>query len=95
MKSFMTLCRAPETAILSLGGGTPCYANNHELLKGEGVVSIYLNASVDTLYNRLIFEKEKRPIIAEKNDEEMKEFIAKQLFERNFYYHPGTIQSNS
>jgi shikimate kinase len=22
--------------IISLGGGTPCYANNHELLKQEG-----------------------------------------------------------
>ena len=31
-----------ETIIVSLGGGTPCYANNHELLNGDGVISIYL-----------------------------------------------------
>lgn len=84
---FYNFMQSSETAILSLGGGTPCYANNHELLKGENVVSIYLSASVDTLYNRLIFEKENRPLIAHKNDEELKEFIAKQLFERSFYYH--------
>src|SRR5436190_1389040 len=36
--------------ILSLGGGTPCYANNHEFLNGEGIISIYLKASIDTLY---------------------------------------------
>lgn len=35
--------------VLSLGGGTPCYYNNHELLLQEGVFSIYLKASVDTL----------------------------------------------
>src|SRR5690554_7367085 len=30
--------------ILSLGGGTPCYANNHLLLKSEGIFSFYLKA---------------------------------------------------
>jgi shikimate kinase len=69
-----------------LGGGTPCYANNHELLKADNVVSIYLKASIETLFKRLSANKSKRPLIANKNDEEMKEFIAMHLFERSFYY---------
>jgi shikimate kinase len=69
-----------------LGGGTPCYANNHELLNGDNVVSIYLKASIETLFNRLAFNASKRPLIADKNPEEMKEFIAMHLFERSFYY---------
>ena len=46
--------------VLSLGGGTPCYANNHELLNGENIVSIYLKASVDTLFDRLVTNKSKK-----------------------------------
>ncbi len=83
---FIELLNSPEKIIIGLGGGTPCYANNHELLKGAYVTSIYLKASIETLFERLVFNKSKRPLIADKNDEEMKEFIAKHLFDRSFYY---------
>lgn len=83
---FIELLNAPEPLIIGLGGGTPCYANNHELLKGENRQSIYLKASVDTLFNRLSSNRSKRPLIANKNDDELKEFIAIHLFERSYYY---------
>lgn len=83
---FKDLMQNENSFILSLGGGTPCYANNHKMLLNENVISIYLKASIDTLNNRIILEKSKRPILAVKSDTEMKEFIAKHLFERSFYY---------
>jgi shikimate kinase len=83
---FRDLIQNENSFILSLGGGTPCYANNHELLSKENVISIYLNASIATLYNRLIKEKSKRPIIANQNQGELEEFIAKHLFDRSYYY---------
>ena len=83
---FVELLNSDQEVIIGLGGGTPCYANNHELLKGNGVTSIYLKASIQTLFNRLSVNKSKRPLIANKNDDEMKEFIAMHLFERSFYY---------
>jgi shikimate kinase len=83
---FAELLHLPEQLIIGLGGGTPCYANNHELLKGDEVLSIYLKASIDTLFNRLASNKSKRPLIADKSDDEMKEFIAKHLFDRSYYY---------
>jgi shikimate kinase len=96
---FVELLNLPEQIIIGLGGGTPCYANNHELLKGDGVMSIYLKASIDTLFNRLASNKSKRPLIADKSDEEMKEFIAKHLFDRSFYYnhamHKVTVDDKS
>lgn len=85
-EAFVELLNAPGQMIIGLGGGTPCYANNHELLKRDDVVSIYLKASIETLFNRLVVNKSKRPLIANKNEEEMKEFIAVHLFERSFYY---------
>ena len=83
---FIELLNSPGNLIIGLGGGTPCYANNHELLKGENIFSIYLKASVETLFERLVANKSKRPLIADKNEDEMKEFIAKHLFDRSFYY---------
>jgi len=83
---FSEFMKNPDSFVLSLGGGTPCYANNHELLKGENVFSIYLSGSIATLYGRLKNENENRPLIANKSEEEMKEFIAKNLFDRSYYY---------
>ncbi|WP_309597701.1 shikimate kinase [Flavobacterium oreochromis] len=69
-----------------MGGGTPCYAGNHLLLQQEDVLSVYLKASIDLLVTRLVKEADKRPLIANLNKEEMKEFVAKHLFDRNYYY---------
>lgn len=91
---FLNLLNDENDMIISTGGGTPCYFNNHELLNGENVVSIYLKASIDTLYNRLLKGKQKRPLIANLNDNEIKEFIAKHLFDRSFYYNQATYKVN-
>lgn len=83
---FKQQIESNESYILSTGGGTPCYANNHLLLNNEGVESIYLKASVHTLVSRLEINRKKRPIIANLTDSELAEFIAKHLFDRSFYY---------
>jgi shikimate kinase len=72
--------------VLSLGGGTPCYYDNHELLNSENVISIYLKASIETLFERLKTEKLTRPLLSNLDEKEKKEFIAKHLFERSFFY---------
>lgn len=89
---FSELMSNNESMILSLGGGTPCYAGNHLLLNGEGVTSIYLKASIETLYGRLSTVKSERPLLSEMEEEEMKEFIAKHLFDRSFYYNQAAIK---
>ena len=87
---FKELMASDEKLIISLGGGTPCYANNHEMLQGENVASFYLKGSIETLYGRLISIKENRPLIAEQSEDDMKEYIAKHLFDRSFYYNQAT-----
>jgi len=87
---FKELISSEKEMILSLGGGTPCYANNHELLNDDGVVSFYLKASIETLYSRLLSVRDNRPLIAEQEEDEMKEYIAKHLFDRSYYYNQAT-----
>jgi shikimate kinase len=72
--------------VLSTGGGTPCYADNHLYLQNEGVFSVYLKASIPVLVARLKNEIANRPLLHNLNDEETFEYIAKHLFDRNYYY---------
>ena len=77
--------KTPENCILSLGGGTPAYYNNMELINAHSE-SVFLRTSVKTLTERLLRQKGKRPLIASQQDEDLPEFIAKHLFERNQFY---------
>lgn len=83
LNSFMT---SHDHYILSLGGGTPCYANNHLQLQKEDVTSVYLKGSIKELVNRLMPQKKLRPLIAHQSNEELHEFIAKHLFDRSYFY---------
>jgi shikimate kinase len=80
----------PNSLVIATGGGTPCYANNHLMLNGEGITSIYLKASIAELYKRLLSERNKRPLVSDKSEDELKEFIAKHLFDRSYFYHQAT-----
>ncbi len=71
--------------ILSLGGGTPVYYNNINIIN-EKSRSVFLRASVKTLTDRVLLQKNARPLIARLEDDDIPEFIAKHLFERNPFY---------
>jgi shikimate kinase len=80
--------------VLSLGGGTPCYANNMELIQSSKAKSIYIQASIPTLVTRLIKEKSTRPLVADLENGKITEFVAKHLFERRFFYEQAAITLN-
>ena len=75
-------------AIISLGGGTPCYFDNIDyVIKKEGFQTVYLKTSPKILASRLFEERNHRPIIAHLDTpEDLEEFIAKHLFERVRFY---------
>ena len=71
--------------VLSLGGGTPIQFGNMELINDK-TISVYLNASVETLFLYLRNQKSKRPIIKDLSNSELKEFISNHLSERAPFY---------
>lgn len=83
-----------KSVVLSLGGGTPVYYNNMEIINHNSK-SFFLKASVGTLAGRLSKQKEKRPLIANIDDENLAEFIAKHLFERNPFYSKAQYHVNT
>jgi len=78
----------PASLIVALGGGTPSYGNNLELIKeSQETHIVYLKASVEFLTERLFNEKDTRPVISHLTvKEDMEDFIRKHLFERGYYY---------
>ncbi|MCF6223102.1 MAG: AAA family ATPase [Flavobacteriaceae bacterium] len=84
-KYLLELLTSDKSFVLALGGGTPCYANNIDIIKNHSN-SIYLKANLITLFDRLYKEKENRPLITALSKEKLKEFIAKHLFERAIFY---------
>lgn len=92
-KVLRTYVQNNDHTVLALGGGTPCYASNMELLNSSSnIITVFLKASVLTLANRLMKEQSKRPLLAHVNTEEaMLEFVGKHLFERNNYYNEAKL----
>ncbi len=88
MAKICQLLLTKEKCIISLGGGTPCYANNMQLIKEDkDSVSFYLKTSIKEIVNRLMTEKEERPLVSGiSSKDSMAEFVAKHLFERNPFY---------
>ena len=75
-------------AIISLGGGTPCYFENiNYIIQKEAFQTVYLKTSPKILASRLFEERNHRPMIAHFDMlEDLEEFTAKHLFERVPYY---------
>ena len=82
--------------VLSLGGGTPCYFDNMDLINKKTNLTFFLNLESKVLAERLFSRKSKRPIIKSINDKnEMLNFVNKHLFERNVYYSKANYTINS
>jgi shikimate kinase len=76
--------------IVSTGGGAPCFFNNMDWMNQHGV-TVWLDLPVEMLLDRLKKEKSKRPLLADKIDEELKAFITVKLNERNAFYSRAAI----
>lgn len=77
--------------VVDLGGGTPCYYDNMEVIQ-EHFFTVYLSASPSYLARRLKDEKEDRPLLKGVLDEDLTEFIAKHLFERRNFYEQARLK---
>lgn len=83
-----------EKFVLSTGGGTPCYYDNMELINRNSI-SIFLQNTVQNLYERLENSKAGRPLIAHLDGDALKEYVGKHLFERNVFYEKATLVINT
>lgn len=74
-----------ENFVLSAGGGTPCFFNNIEFMKRNGRV-LWLNTSLEVLNQRLLKEKQMRPLLRHIDEAGLRAYIIRKLSERKMYY---------
>ena len=76
-----------EDVIVACGGGTPCYFDNMEYMCSHGF-TIYLTTPPERLALRLALpgSRAKRPLIADKSDDELLAFVNEALALREPFY---------
>jgi shikimate kinase len=82
-----------ESFIMAAGGGTPCYYNNIDYMKKMGT-AVWINISVDLLFNRLIKEKAHRPLLRDFTDDQLRSYIIKKYSDRKIFYQQASIIIN-
>ncbi len=82
-----------EDVVIACGGGTPCFSGNMETMNAHGT-TVYLTCPIERIYARLTLPgiKAKRPLIAEKGNEELLQFIADNISVRAPFYEQATLQ---
>lgn len=80
-----------EDCIISCGGGTPCFFDNVEFMNSNGT-TLWLEATHECLFSRLIRKREKRPLLAGRSDEEIRAIISRQLEARSPFYSQASMR---
>lgn len=74
-----------ENVVIAAGGGTPCFFDNVDYMNLSGK-TVFLKASDEVLCRRLKIGKAKRPLLANKSDDELMETIKSALEKRLPFY---------
>lgn len=82
-----------ESFVMACGGGAPCFFNNIDYMKSRGT-TVWINCTTDSLYQRLVKEKETRPLIKSIPDEELRAFIIKKYADRKIFYQQAAVIVN-
>ncbi len=83
--TLQSLTRDYPRFVMACGGGTPCFLNNLDTMKRNGLV-IWLRADAAELLPRLLAGKESRPLIRDLGPEQLESYIIRKLGDRNIYY---------
>lgn len=79
-----------ENTIISTGGGLPCFNDNMDIINDKGI-SIYLEMPFKAIINRQKNSKQKRPLLQNKTQEEIEEYLKALLTKREPIYKKSKI----
>jgi shikimate kinase len=86
--------KSSVNAVVSCGGGTPCYHDNMDFMNQHGL-TVWLNPAIEMLVDRLKKEQDHRPLIAGMSEDELEKFITSKLAERVSFYSKATLHINN
>lgn len=80
-----------DDVVYSMGGGTPCFFDNMEMLNRYGL-TVYIKMPALALYHRLKDSKKQRPVLHRMTSDDLLPHIESQLVVRDpFYSRAGLI----
>jgi shikimate kinase len=79
-----------DDCIISCGGGTPCFDGNMQWMNENGT-TVYLQANPVKLFENILLEIDKRPLLKKINKGEMLFFVEQKLKERDPFYTQAKI----
>lgn len=82
-----------ENVVVACGGGTPCFNRNMDLMLENGTV-IWLEASPERMVERLIINRSRRPLMADKTPGELLDAVKEGLAARTPHYSRANIRFN-
>ena len=74
-----------ENVVVSTGGGAPCFFDNIDVMNSSGLC-VYIRMTPEALAARLKNAKANRPLLKDKTEEELTNFIKEQLEKRRAFY---------
>lgn len=82
-----------NSAVISLGGGTPCFNNNLTLILAHGIL-VYIKMDDKALYQRVVRSKKSRPLLQNKSREELVDYIRELMEKREPFYRQAQLTFN-
>lgn len=79
-----------DSFVMATGGGTPCYFNNVEYMNQSGT-TVWISTPIEVLFERLVKEKQNRPLLRDLDDNQIKGFIIKKFSDRKIYYEQASV----
>lgn len=82
-----------EDTLIACGGGTPCFFDNMELMNSSGT-TVWLDTPRPRIIERLIRNRSRRPLLADKTEAELQEFVDHAMDERTPFYSQASARFN-
>ena len=88
--SLAEICEKMKSGVIAVGGGTPCFNNNMEVMQ-KGGCTVYLKTTPDVLANRIENDTNERPLFRKLNGRKLKEKVTSMLEHREKFYKKATV----
>lgn len=79
-----------QQTVIATGGGAPAFFDNMEQMNQQGI-TIYLELSPKTLLERLQNAKNQRPLLMDKNEKDLFDYITQTLQKRESHYRQAKL----
>lgn len=82
-----------EDVVIAVGGGTPCFFDNMDYMNSKGI-TVFMNASPEIIVRHLKISHTVRPLLQQKQGQELIDHISHHLEQRLPYYEKAQYNIN-